>query len=351
MTAATAERRLTLIVPSLLEPLTTWAQDFGIAPRAPALETLLSRAERQAAAEDLGLEASLCAAFDLDGGTELPAGALGYHHDTGSWPNGACLRADPVWLQTGIDQLVLGEAGAIDADEAEALVATLNGHFAADGLRFEAPRPARWYLLVEVPPDIRTEPPSRVLGRDIRAHLPSGREAARWHGLLNEAQMLLHGHSVNTRREARGLRPVNSLWLWGAGAPPQSVGRPWRRVWGDEPLAAALAQAAGSGASPLPSTAGDCLEDGSLPALAVLDALRPWAQADDPSGWELALGDLERDWFAPLAQALARGHLSALEIRTADGVRHCTTAWGQRRFWRRRRALLDFATARGADHA
>lgn len=46
-----------------------------------------------------------------------------------------------------------------------------------------------------------------------------------WRRLVNELQMLWFDHPVNRIREERGLRPVNSLWLYG-GAPPSRVPAP-----------------------------------------------------------------------------------------------------------------------------
>lgn len=43
--------------------------------------------------------------------------------------------------------------------------------------------------------------------------------------LQNEVQMLLHDHPINAAREEKGLRPVNSFWVTGAGAlPPDYAG-------------------------------------------------------------------------------------------------------------------------------
>lgn len=46
-----------------------------------------------------------------------------------------------------------------------------------------------------------------------------------WRRLVNELQMLWFDHPVNHAREARGLRPVNSVWLYG-GAPPSRLEAP-----------------------------------------------------------------------------------------------------------------------------
>ncbi|NYT24272.1 hypothetical protein H0A73_11720 [Alcaligenaceae bacterium] len=50
-------------------------------------------------------------------------------------------------------------------------------------------------------------------------------EGRPWRRLVNELQMLWFDHPVNQAREARGLRPVNSLWLYG-GARPSQLGTP-----------------------------------------------------------------------------------------------------------------------------
>src|SRR5690606_19137784 len=38
-----------------------------------------------------------------------------------------------------------------------------------------------------------------------------------WRRLVNELQMLWFDHPINRERETRGLRSVNSLWLYGGG--------------------------------------------------------------------------------------------------------------------------------------
>ena len=46
-------------------------------------------------------------------------------------------------------------------------------------------------------------------------------EGRPWRRLVNELQMLWFDHPVNQAREARGMRPVNSVWLYGGAAPSQ----------------------------------------------------------------------------------------------------------------------------------
>ena len=143
------------------------------------------------------------------------------------------LRADPVHLRLVRDQLVLADSTVfeISRGEAEALVETLNRHFAGE-LLFYPMHPERWYarpahwpanLQAHLLPgiagriDFETTPLAAARGSGITAHLPTGPAAARFQVLMNEAQMLLHEHPVNLEREARGALPVNSVWFWGGG--------------------------------------------------------------------------------------------------------------------------------------
>ncbi|MGZ7354524.1 hypothetical protein ACXWRX_09325, partial [Streptococcus pyogenes] len=75
-------------------------------------------------------------------------------------------------------------------------------------------------------------------------HLPQGPQGRRWRVLINEAQVLLHQHPLNAERRAKGLPPVNSLWLWGAGRLPAQVRGAFEGVIGDDLLLAALARRA-----------------------------------------------------------------------------------------------------------
>ncbi|NLC36555.1 MAG: hypothetical protein GX772_08965 [Alcaligenaceae bacterium] len=51
-------------------------------------------------------------------------------------------------------------------------------------------------------------------------------EGRPWRRLVNELQMLWFDHPVNQQRESRGLRPINSVWLYGGAAPAQLAAAP-----------------------------------------------------------------------------------------------------------------------------
>jgi hypothetical protein len=66
----------------------------------------------------------------------------------------------------------------------------------------------------------------RVIGRNVDAWLGSDPAARRIRRLQSEAQMLLHTHPLNERRETAGLLPINSFWLSGCGMARSTPGAP-----------------------------------------------------------------------------------------------------------------------------
>ena len=171
------------------------------------------------------------------------------------------LRCDPVYLHADPNKVLLYAAPALEDAEADALLATLRRDFPELGLRRGA-QPGRWYL--RRPPDIDGRAPSVhwLHGRSLSPHLPQAREHRSWRQLLNELQMALHDHPVNEARAARGLPPVNGLWICGGGARPgeaqmRDVGAV-AHCYGDDVLLAGAALARGipwQPELPVPATA------------------------------------------------------------------------------------------------
>lgn len=317
-------------------------------PRLPALELLLARG-RAEHTEPLALEPWLARAFGLEDGS-VPAGALTVLADgsdaTLSYGDFCWLRADPVHLRIERDRLTLiPSAGfSISRGEAEAFAATLNRHF--DGVLTIFPlRPDRWCLRSAGEIALDASAPVELAGQEADANLPRGTEAARWHALMNEAQMALHDHPVNLEREQRGEPAVNSVWFWGAGRLPAAARGRWRSVTADEPLATGLARLAGLRHRALPATASDWLERAPENGrhLVVLDALRGALALGGSESHAERLGAMEARWFAPLLEALRRGRIGMVTVRAPDaGGWHETVRGDLRRFWRRTRPLTAY---------
>jgi hypothetical protein len=292
--------------------------------RLAALERLMARgaASRRPCTEPAQW---MCEAFGVARQQDWPVAPLSLLADGGDPGVGYWLCATPVHLQVRRDQVLMMPPRmlAVAPDESAALAAALAGHFAAEGHEVHAPSAAGWYLRCPAAPDLRTTSLDLAAGRHVDPLLPTGRDRLVFHRWMNEAQMLLHEHPANVAREARGLPAINSVWLWGGGTLPAAATAPWPRV--DSPRSV----------------------DRGLARLARVPDEPSGARAN-PAGLHVAadgltLADLERDWAAPLLEALARGELDRVDI--------ATVAAGEARQWRVRRADLRKFWRRGATPA
>ena len=312
--------------------------------RLPALEKMLARGASTGSArtgEGALLENLLCEIFGVPCQMDMPIAPISAAFDrlnAGCW-----LRADPVHLRLQRDQLVLLPDVEVSADEAGRLCAALNEHFTGQGMEFFAPHPQRWYVRLDELPGIETVPLSQAAGRNVHGLLPKGAEAARWHQVFNEIQMLLFAHPVNEARAARGELPVNSLWLWGGGVNvlPQ---KNYDRVRSDEALAEMFAAAAGIPFAGWQAQWRD--EQGCDRQLLVWTGLRSALQRGDMDAWRTALQEFETGYAQPLWQALRAGKISQLQldILGGDRARHLlltrADAWA---FWRSARPLAQYS--------
>ncbi|HEX9180327.1 MAG TPA: hypothetical protein VF859_08040, partial [Burkholderiales bacterium] len=236
--------RACLLIPDLWPPPGMEAAARGL--RLPGLELLLGKG---AVADSGGetVEGWLFRRFGLERRGDWPVAAVTLLADGGDPGRNIWMRADPVSLRADGARLVLGDGAQlrIAPEEAAALTEALNHHFRDDGLEFQPRSPRRWYLRLPAAPAMSTRAPDQAAGRHVDEWLPAGPDALHWHRLMNEAQMLLHQHPLNEAREERGEPPVNSVWLWGAGAVPDHARASFAGVWSDHPLAAGLARLAG----------------------------------------------------------------------------------------------------------
>jgi len=318
----------------------------------PALERILARgrAETQRA---VALETALCGLFDVPCGAGVaPISAAFDGLGEGCW-----MRADPVHVRLQREQVVLLPEVEVSADEAQQLCASLNEHFAGQGMAFFAPHPQRWYLKLAALPDIATVLLSQAAGHNIHGNLPTGAETRRWHQLFNEVQMLLFAHPLNAAREARGALPVNSVWFWGNGSDDIVPQCTYDSVSSDEVLVEMLAFAAGIPFvdwspiwnNPVLSALSGEREEGEATRggqLLVWTGLRSTLQHGDLASWRQALQDFENGYAQPLWQALRSGKIARLQVDIlgADTLRqlHLTRgdAWA---VWRRAKRLPDYS--------
>lgn len=342
---------ITLLVPELIWPeandLAT-LQDIAC----PQLEKLLARGT-MGREPGKSLENTLTALWKAGDNTALADWRLrgeALNHPLPILPAGArWVCADPIHLRFHQERFIIGDGSTFDltAEEAEALVATLNREFSDIG-QFLAPHPQRWYLSLDEKLGLETPPLSSIAGRQLQTEHLSAPQHAWLRRMQNEIQMLLHGHAVNQGREAAGKPVVNGLWLWGSGnsKDTRDTLRPaFDTIWADNPLARGLGKETEAELCPQPTDLESLMAHAGKQrqsVLVVIEDLLRHALYEDGNAWRHALENLERQWFAPLAQALGCGRVQSARI-LGSGF-HGNLEWrlqpGDRwRFWKRPQAL------------
>jgi hypothetical protein len=330
-----------LIIPDLFPPK-DFAAEACRGLSLSFLEKLLGRG-RSEMLEAVPLENLLCELFGVPCQTGAPIAPISASFDglgAGCW-----LRADPVHLRLQRDQMLLLPNTEISASEADQMRASLNTHFVGQGMEFFAPHPQRWYVRLDKLPRMSTTPLSQVIGGDVRGTLPTGEEAARWHQVLNEIQMLLFSHPLNDTRDERGALTINSVWLWGGGCNVNlSSKKNYEQVSSDEVLVDMFAAAAGIPFAAWFEQWRDTKNSGKQ--LLVWTELRSALQRGDLAAWRTALQDFETGYVQPLWQALRSGRIARLQIDilARNSIRRVLLTRGDAwAFWRRAGGLAEYS--------
>lgn len=203
----------------------------------------------------------------------IPWAALHAHqlglHKLGLDEHTAWAFVTPCHWQPGADHLRMHDPATLQLSDAESatLREAMAPWFASEGitLHADAQHPQRWLASGEPLREVVTASLDRVSGRTLDAWMPEGSGARLVRRLQSEMQMLLYQHPLHDERRARGLQPVNSFWLHGAGALP------------------ALAQ---------PSATVVGLHD-----------LRAASLANDAPGWLATMAQIDAQQLAPLCRA------------------------------------------------
>ncbi|WP_213947994.1 phosphoglycerate mutase [Luteibacter sp. dw_328] len=272
----------------------------------------------------------------------LPAAALIRQSVAGDAGDALWLSADPAWVQpelNGARLLACGNLG-LRLEESMALVNALAETFEAEGMKLLVGDSQHWQLRLPTYVDVPSFPePEEALGADLFEQLPKGEEGRRWRALINEAQVVLHNHPVNAARVARGLPPVNSVWLWGAGALPDWVECGLGRIYSDDLLAWALGHRANVDVQP--RSAFRAPPVGAASAAMGARGKRAIAAEAAPTEVPYSLLDLqdiqpaefEQVWWPNIEARLDAG--TEIRIAFADGVRMVIRKSHRLRFWRK----------------
>ena len=331
--------QLDLILPGLFDRLGEWAQSYAPLPEFPQLQSMLARARVDRAAPR-GLEASIWRHFDplWSAPEPLPAAPL-----IGTDATANVLHATPVHLEVGMRDLILSRPEPLDADERRELAETIDEQLQNAGQRFIVDAFGNGYLSLDETLEIVTTPPSLVAGEGIRDHLPKGTDAATLHRLMTELQMVLHAAPFNRRREQRGLKTVNALWLWGGGNADRTLRAAHDLLLSDNPFATACAAATGQQFAAPPARFETGHVDGAERVLVVDDRLLPAVQNDDIHRWQVALATFERDWLAPMRDAIRSGRLERVTIDPCHGRVFSLSRADRWKIWRRPRPLVELS--------
>jgi 2,3-bisphosphoglycerate-independent phosphoglycerate mutase len=119
-------------------------------------------------------------------------------------------------------------AGHITDEEARKVIFDLNREMATDEIQFYPGVSYRHLMVLKNGAakfsnlgKQKITPPHDIIGKEITPFLPQMREPVLT--LMRESQRLLKNHPVNDAREAKGLPPANSIWLWGQGRSPRMI--------------------------------------------------------------------------------------------------------------------------------
>ena len=327
---------LILVIPGLLWPRqvmrdTLYDADF------PALQTLLGKGRRLTSA-GASADAWWCAHFGI-GEDEFAAAPLRLSAAGNDPGDSIWLCADPVHLQTDQRGPKLKDPATlhIDAEEAAQLHAMLAPLFAAVG-ELVVTTPSQWHLRLTTPTPALPARLYDFVEHSAAALLPQGDEGRHWRQLLNEVQMSLHAHPLNTERSARGQAEINSIALWGGGRTPALRARNRSTLFSDDSIIIGAGRLSGLPVQPLPT----CFSSSAADRIVHWNLLQAPAARHDAQAWREGLQRLDNDWLAPALAALASGDLKRIELHgfgDEEPVSISMAAHDRFRFWRKPRRL------------
>ena len=205
-----------LFIPYLFQSLKAWHQDFLFDVNATHLSMLLTQCTK-IKTNKRSLDERLFKTLNTVT-KELPVAFFRHQIQVGEKKQGL-ICADPVYLEVGMNDVILSDKITdLTNNEAKELIDVLNNHFAQDELQFIFGSNQNWYISFPEDETVQTHDLDSVFLTNITDKVVQS-EQRNWQIIQNETQMLLHSSDINQQREIAGLKPVNSLWFWGAGKP------------------------------------------------------------------------------------------------------------------------------------
>ena len=254
--------------------------------------------------------------------------ALRLWGQTGDRPNVWIAAADPVHLEPRLDHLCLHalEGPQSPKSDLRAIFDFLQNSLGTDS-NFAFARIGRHgYLRGDSAIATAALSASVLDGLEPDEYMPAVEDTAAYLTLTSELQMSLHEHEVNIRREAEGLLPVNSVWLWGGGRAPEKKVQVLPPFFGNDPLFQGYWESCTGVVAPWPGNFSECLD------FAVKDFVVVTPVSDER--------ELLGIWLEELRGHLGSGRLDRLVLLFRDGLTAELGRFDAFRFWRRSSELL-----------
>ncbi len=230
----------------------------------------------------------------------------------------------PVHIHIARDHLVLTDQRRLNISEAEShILFTIAADSCAEmGFTLLYGNATTWFLRADNWVELQTATMDAACGHNIDIWMPKGEFERNWRKLQNEIQMLWFSHDINTQREMRGEKAINSVWISGGA---NGVNQLLKKTK-DAPdyatyFTSYLAQSG-------PNT--------DTPQVLIAD-LSESAINNDWGTWLEQIHEMEKNWFAPLISGLKTGQISQLHMHFSDARKITTfelTPWSLRKFWR-----------------
>jgi len=109
----------------------------------------------------------------------------------------------------------------ISSAESAELIKDINKQFQTDEISFYPGISYRHCMVWRNGPSgLKLTPPHDILEKKVGQYLPCGENSKILLDMMIKSNKILKNHPVNKARIERGLKPANSIWLWGEGKKP-----------------------------------------------------------------------------------------------------------------------------------
>ena len=112
-------------------------------------------------------------------------------------------------------------SGDISTKEAAELIETIQAELGSESINFFPGVSYRHCMIVNNGGDsFDLTPPHDILMKKVGDYLPTGENQLFINQLMKKSYQILKNHPINIKRIENGLRPANSIWIWGQGKKP-----------------------------------------------------------------------------------------------------------------------------------